>query len=72
MAAAATDRVVRPFEWGLEWIDEGAQTLSEAQLERWAADMVASSDDFFALPPVGGGRRLVQPGRPSSESAAAR
>jgi hypothetical protein len=50
MAAASTDRVVRPFEWGLEWLEDGEQPMSEAHLERWAAEMVASSDEFFALP----------------------
>ena len=51
MAATSTDRVVRPFEWGFDWINGGETPLSEAQLERWAAEMVASSDEFFALPP---------------------
>jgi len=53
LAAAAEDRVVRPFEWGLEWIegieaddDDVAQRLAE-----WASQMVAARDAFFALPP---------------------
>ena len=52
MAAAATDRVIRPFEWGLEWVDgEGAADAPALHLEQWADRMVASSDEFFALPP---------------------
>ena len=50
MAAASTDRIVRPFEWGLDWINDGEPIVSESHLERWAAQMVASSDEFFALP----------------------
>jgi dienelactone hydrolase len=56
LAAIATDRVVRPFEWGLEWIDAwggGADpTMAPvAHLEQWADQMVASSEEFFALAP---------------------
>lgn len=53
LAAAATDRVVRPFEWGADWLDAepaGAERLTDAErLERWAAAMLADSDRFFAL-----------------------
>jgi dienelactone hydrolase len=52
LASASTDRVVRPFEWGVDWIDPNADpSTAESHLERWAADMVASSDEFFSLPP---------------------
>ena len=54
LSAEANNRVVRPFEWGLDWIDdgEGGRSLAEAdRLERWAAAMVADSDRFYALPP---------------------
>jgi dienelactone hydrolase len=55
LAAAATDREVRPFEWGLDWIDTAERTNGEAAfLEEWADAMVASSDRFFALPPCEG------------------
>ena len=52
LAAVATDRLVRPFEWGLEWVDgtDGSATPG-ADLERWADRMVASSEQFFALAP---------------------
>lgn len=50
LASVSTDRVVRPFDWGLEWID-GLDTASPAEhLEVWADQMVARSDEFFALP----------------------
>jgi Prolyl oligopeptidase family len=69
LASVATDRVVRPFEWGLEWIPNGIPNVipDEIQeeivanvggtaspgvhLEQWADQMVASSEQFFALPP---------------------
>jgi len=51
LAAASTDRVVRPFEWGLEWIGGPDVPSPAAHLERWADAAVASSEQFFALPP---------------------
>ena len=60
LASVSTDRVVRPFEWGLDWIPEeidarvdgaGGAASPGADLERWAEQMVAASDQFFALPP---------------------
>jgi hypothetical protein len=55
LAAAATDRVVRPFEWGLEWVDDAGSAASNEstseRLERWAASMLAESDRFYALDP---------------------
>jgi dienelactone hydrolase len=54
LAAAANNRVVRPFEWGVDWIDKtDANHNGEAeQLEHWASSMVAESDGFFRLPPA--------------------
>jgi dienelactone hydrolase len=56
LAAAATDRVVRPFEWGVEWLAEHLRLDNAAgdegeQLERWAAEMLADSERFFAVEP---------------------
>jgi dienelactone hydrolase len=48
LAASATDRVVRPFEWGVDWIDRFEQPGDAgALLERWANDALASSEQFF-------------------------
>ena len=62
LAAASTDRVVRPFEWGLEWLNddwsdqdwagEERSPSLVAHLERWADEAVASSERFYALPPT--------------------
>jgi dienelactone hydrolase len=53
LAAAAENRVVRPFEWGLEWIEGvGAENDDVAgRLASWASQTVAASDAFFSLPP---------------------
>lgn len=53
LAAAATDRTVRPFEWGTDWLDDGSATASSDsdRLERWAATMLAESERFYALEP---------------------
>lgn len=53
LASAATDRIVRPFEWGLEWIDPRAGKVADpaAWLERWADTTVATSGTYFDLPP---------------------
>jgi dienelactone hydrolase len=53
LAAAAEHRVVRPFEWGLEWIDDLDVSHDGAVegLAAWASRTVANSDAFFALAP---------------------
>jgi dienelactone hydrolase len=55
LAAAATDRIVRPFDLGVDWIDRQRSVSGPPSdldgLEQWADEMVASSDRFYALPP---------------------
>ena len=53
LASSASDRVVRPFEWGLEWIDPGAGPVADqsAWLEDWAARVTADSSAFYHVPP---------------------
>jgi hypothetical protein len=54
LAAAAENRVVRPFEWGLEWIEgvNGAEPARAFEvLESWAARTVSESERFFAIEP---------------------
>ena len=64
LVAATTDRVVRPFEWGLDWIPEAERAgarrpddvgAADAQspretLRAWAADATFHSDRFYAAP----------------------
>src|SRR5437899_977144 len=55
LAAATTDRVVRPFEWGLDWIPEngfGAATAPADRLGRWISEVMVDSDAFFTPPPT--------------------
>ncbi len=55
LAAAATDRVVRPFDLGVDWIDRQPSVSGPPSdldaLEQWADETVASSERFYALPP---------------------
>jgi len=51
--AATPDRVVRTFEWGLDWIPTRSLHPTDAEeevLERYVADALADSDTFFAAP----------------------
>jgi hypothetical protein len=52
LAAAAENRTVRPFEWGLDWIPElgGADEHARGQLLDWAATTVPNSEAFFTAP----------------------
>jgi hypothetical protein len=52
LAAESLDRVVRPFEWGCEWVDAHGDHGADAdRLERWAAAALADSDRFFRVDP---------------------
>src|SRR5688500_7310287 len=52
LAAAAENRTVRPFDWGVEWIPELEGTAGNAatRLLEWAAATLPESDAFFAVP----------------------
>jgi hypothetical protein len=50
---ATPDRVVRPFEWGLDWLPDEMRDDSLAPVEQvraFAAAALADSDRFFAAP----------------------
>ncbi len=53
LAAVTTNRVVRPFEWGLEWIAPNGHDPStpEAVLGKWVDGVMADTDAFFTPPP---------------------
>ena len=37
LVAVTTDRVVRPFEWGLDWVDDADHSLAPGEaLRAWA------------------------------------
>jgi pimeloyl-ACP methyl ester carboxylesterase len=53
LASVTTDRVVRPFEWGLDWLDLGADhgSAPDAALRAWALDATRDSDRFYHVDP---------------------
>jgi dienelactone hydrolase len=67
LAASASDRVNRPFDWGAEWLDVERHNGTEfaGLLEHWADRAVADSDRFYAVEPDGAfelrGDRLTFP-----------
>jgi dienelactone hydrolase len=54
LASVTTDRVVRPFEWGLEWIDNGHAPGSAPDeiLRSWVSEVMEDTDAFFTAPPT--------------------
>jgi hypothetical protein len=60
LAARDTNRVVRPFEWGIEWLD-GAGFPAEAEaggdpaacVSRFVTEALDNSDRFYSYAPVG-------------------
>lgn len=49
------DRVVRPFEWGLDWIPPNghpAATPPSVLIHEWVRTVLADSDCFFHAPPT--------------------
>lgn len=52
LAAAAENRTVRPFDWGIDWIPEVSLNGRPAaeELTEWADAATAASGDFYAPP----------------------
>jgi hypothetical protein len=73
IASVSTDRVVRPFEWGLDWIPRNGNVAAASEAEilgQWVAGVMEDTDAFFTPPPTddyhlgapaGGGRVLRFP-----------
>jgi hypothetical protein len=56
LASVDTNRHVRPFEWGLDWIDlDPAAPDPRAAALAWARQTTAASDRFFSAPPLEAG-----------------
>ena len=59
LASVTKDRVVRPFEWGLDWVPanghrRGAATIDAAQaIGDWVSHVMADTDAFFTPSPTG-------------------
>jgi pimeloyl-ACP methyl ester carboxylesterase len=54
LAAATTDRVVRAFEWGTDWLpSNGHHALPpDVHVERWIDDVMRDTASFFEAPPT--------------------
>jgi hypothetical protein len=54
LASVTKDRVVRPFDWGLEWVPmNGTSAAAPADvIAAWVARVMADSDAFFTPPPT--------------------
>lgn len=52
LASVTTDRVVRGFEWGLDWIgdDGGGSHAPHDRLRTWSDQVLGESDAFFHTP----------------------
>jgi dienelactone hydrolase len=67
--AATLDRVVRPFEWGLDWLGlSAAESDRGAALARYAESVMADTAAFYAVAPAPASE-LDSHGRVSFESA---
>jgi hypothetical protein len=56
LASVSTNRTVRPFEWGLDWIPSNGYTQptgdASAILDEWVSGVMADSDAFFSPEPT--------------------
>ncbi len=48
LASRDSNRKVRPFEWGLEWLDSGAGGDPRRRLEAISSELASHSDAFYA------------------------
>jgi len=55
LADATKDRVVRPFEWGLDWIPRNGSAPGAAPrdvVRAWVERVMADTDAFYSAPPT--------------------
>src|SRR5436305_14491096 len=55
LASVSRDRVVRPFEWGLDWIPPNGRrpnSLPADAIGEWVTQVMADTDRFFTPPPT--------------------
>ena len=51
LAMLSDDRVVRPFEWGLEFIGEDPDSTDpHGVLSKFSVETIANSDEYFSIP----------------------
>ncbi len=51
LASVDTNRVVRPFEWGEDWLPPGNGT-PETRVRQWVREALADTPRFFEAPPT--------------------
>jgi hypothetical protein len=53
LASVDTNRIVRPFEWGLPWLGfDESNSDPAAALSAYAGEALAASDHFYDCPPI--------------------
>ncbi len=54
LSDVTTDRVVRPFDWGLEWlpVKSASDAAPGETMGAWVSRVMADSDTFFTPPPT--------------------
>ena len=55
LSSVTTDRVVREFDWGLDWLPQNGYDLNALPggvLLDWVSDVMEDSDGFFTPPPT--------------------
>jgi hypothetical protein len=54
LSNVTTDRVVRPFEWGLDWlpVKQAAASTEPEIIGAWVSRVMANTDAFFTPPPT--------------------
>ena len=55
LASVTTDRVVRPFDWGLDWVPDNGHapgTRPAQVIGDWVSHVMADTDAFFTPPPT--------------------
>src|SRR3989442_3788694 len=55
LASATSDRVVRPFDWGLDWIPQNGHRPDAAAADvvgDWVAQVMDDTDAFFTPEPT--------------------
>ena len=64
LASVTTDRIVRPFDWGLDWMSNAGRPSEGPPADligEWVADVMANTDAFFT-PPATTEYQLEAPG----------
>ena len=54
LASATKDRVVRPFEWGVDWLGPNGHdgAAHDVRVERWVDEVMRDTRAFFDAPPT--------------------